>query len=306
MKPVRFVDEVKVCLEAGRGGEGSSARRKFKSYFVNIGGDGGDGGSIYIENDSNVFDLSKFLNKRKFQAQNGGFGLSYNKKGKNGQDLVLKVPQGTLIRDVQGGILSDLACSKEKILVVKGGRGGKGNIKRKNTLPPGPGQKKEIILDFRIPADVVLLGVTNTGKSTLISKITHLSPKISEFPFVTEKPVWGVVAKNYKMFTILELPAIIGKKNQQAPGEKFLKHLERARVLVLLIDAGHDVNEQVASLKEVLGQSNPDLRHKNTLIVLNKIDTIDGKNPDGYLGMSAKEGTGLDQFIDKVFKLLEK
>ena len=304
MRDAKFIDEVALYLKAGRGGEGCSARRMYRGHFVNIGGDGGEGGNIFIEADPNIFDLSKFRNRSTLSAQDGHFGLAHKKKGRNGQDLVLKVPVGTLIKDADDRVLFDLEDNNQKALAVQGGRGGKGNFKRKTTLAPQDGQEREINLDFRIPADVVLLGYTNVGKSTLLSKITHLKAPISEFPFTTKSPLWGVVQKDYRAFTILELPAIIGKKNQDPPGLKFLKHITRPRVVVFLLDP-ENPRVQRQALQDILAQNGIDLSHKYTLRVLNKTDKIKTKVPTDHLAISAREQKGLDDFIRKVFSLLK-
>ena len=307
MENIRFVDEALIYLKAGKGGEGSSARRRFRSHFVNWGGDGGRGGSIYIQADGNIFDLSKYLNKNSFRAPCGFCGSSNNKKGRDAQDLVLKVPAGTFVKNMSQETLFDLADSKERYLLVQGGSGGKGNWKRRHTVPASEGQEINIILDLRIIADVAILGATNAGKSTLISQVTNLTPRISEFPFTTKNPIWAVAKKDYKIFTILELPAIIGKKNEPPPGVKFLKHLKRVKVIVFLFDSLQgSLEQQLNSLIKVLDDNGIDYRGKYVLKVVNKVDKIKEKLPRGYFPIEAETGHNLDQFISKIFDLLDK
>lgn len=303
---LKFTDSVRLSLRGGRGGEGSSARRRFGNNFVNLGGDGGDGGDIYLEADSNIFDLSKFVSKQTFIAENGRPGSSNKKKGKSGKNLVLKVPVGTLIKDNNKDEISDLASPGQNCLVVKGGQGGRGNFKRAKTLPAKEGQLKKIVLDFYIPADVVIIGFTNAGKSTLMSRITNVKPKISQFPFTTKMPLWGVVKKDYKVFTILELPAIIGKKNEQAYGVKFLKHTKRAKILLFLISAEDEPSLQIEGLSKVLSENRIDTSSKYSLIVLNKIDKINKNAGKDSLKISAKYNVGIEELISRILSFLQR
>ncbi|MCD6539765.1 MAG: 50S ribosome-binding GTPase [Candidatus Omnitrophica bacterium] len=305
MKATYFVDEVEVFLKAGRGGEGSSAKKRTKRGFVNWGGDGGKGADIYIKGSPHLFDLSKFLNKKVFLGACGENGSSNRRKGRDAPSLVIEVPLGTLIKDEQGKVLWEIKdCGK--VLLAKGGRGGKGNFKRRKTLPPQSGETRKVVLDFRICADVVLLGESNCGKSTLISRLTNLKPRISEFPFTTQLPVWGIVERDYRVFTILELPAIIGGKEEKLLGLKFLKHAEKARVLIFLLDAERPpYEEKISSIKEVLNKHGIDYLSKKTLVVINKIDKINDKNlPQNYLKISAEKNIGIKELVEKIFSFL--
>lgn len=305
MKTAKFVDEVEIFLRAGRGGEGSSAKKRTKRGFVNWGGDGGKGADVYIKGNPHLFDLSKFLNKKVFLGACGENGSSNRRKGRDAPSLVIEVPLGTLVKDGQGKVLWEIRdCGK--ILLAKGGRGGKGNFKRKEIIPPQPGESRKVILDFRICADVALLGESNCGKSTLISKLTNLKPRISDFPFTTQLPVWGVVERDYRVFTILELPAIIGGKEEKLLGLRFLKHTQRAKVLIFLLDAEKPpYEEKISSIKGVLNKHGIDYSSKKALIVINKIDKINDKNlPQNYLKISAKENMGIKELVDKIFSFL--
>ncbi len=304
MEKVKFIDEVKLYLKGGKGGEGSSAKKRTRRGFLNWGGDGGKGADIYFQASPNIFDLSRFLNKKTFVGTSGAPGLPNRAKGRDAPDLVIQVPLGTLIKDKEGRVISDLITS-QKVLIAKGGRGGKGNFRRRVPLPAQEGECCEVLLDFRIPTDVVILGETNTGKSTLISQLTNLKPKISEFPFTTQYPLWGVVKKDYKVFTILELPAIIGDKKEKLIGLKYLKHISRAKILVFLLDAQRfPYQEKVFRIKEVLSSNKIEYGSKYTLIVVNKIDKIRETISGDHLGISAKKKIGIEDLVKKIFYYL--
>lgn len=300
------MDRVKIYVRGGRGGRGSSSRKRLSSFkFINTGGDGGKGGDVYICVNRNLFDLSHFLGKREFIASRGQDGSSNNKKGKDGLPLFLEVPLGTVVKDASSQIIKDLIKEEERILITKGGRGGKGNYRRRVSFPPQEGEGKELILDFLIPADVAIIGRTNTGKSTLVSQLTNLKVPVSKFPFTTRFPVWGVVERGFKVFTILELPAIIGESREVPKNTQFLKHLKRPEVLVFLLDSQRkNYSLEVELLRRIIKEFNPSfLENKKTLVVINKIDEFTPSEKEGLL-ISAKNGKGLDLFLDEVFKFL--
>lgn len=306
MQDVKFVDRVSLILKSGRGGDGSSARKAFRGKYVNIGGDGGRGGGVYIQANPNIFDLSKYMSKKEYSALSGKPGLSGHKKGADAKPLILDVPVGTIIKDVSGKTIGDLILPYKPVLILSGGEGGKGNYKRDKTVPPNPGVVKKVVLDFQICADVVMIGPANSGKSTLISKISNLTPKISEFSFTTKIPVQAVVNRGYKHFVILEIPALSDEKSGRDLGVKFLKHINRAKVLLFLLSAEGDTQNQLSVLRKILGRSYPSYRNKSSLIVVNKTDKIREKNiKRAVVYISAKESDGIDVLLDKIFKALE-
>ncbi len=305
MRDVKFVDRVSLILKSGRGGDGSSKRKFFRGKYINIGGDGGRGGDVYIQANPNIFDLSKYLSKKEYSAFSGEPGLSARKKGADAKPLILDVPVGTIVKDVSGKVIGDLILPYKPILIVSGGEGGKGNYKRDKTISPKPGFVREVVLDLRICADVVVVGFVNSGKSTLISNISNLTPKISEFPFTTKIPVQAVVNRGYKHFVILEIPAFSNEKSGKDLGVKFLKHINRAKVLLFLLSAEGDPQQQLSALRKVLDRNYPLYRNKSSLIVVNKTDKIKEENIKGAVYISAKEPEVIDVLLDKIFKALE-
>ena len=305
MQDVKFIDRVSLILKSGRGGYGSSARKAFRGKYVNIGGDGGKGGDVYIQANPNIFDLSKYLSKKEYSSSQGEPGLSGHKKGADANPLILDVPVGTIVKDVSGKAIGNLILPYKPILIVSGGEGGKGNYKRDKTISPKPGFVKKVVLDLQICADVVMVGTTNSGKSTLISKISNLTPKISEFPFTTKIPVQAVVNRGYKHFVILEIPALSDERSGKDLGVKFLKHINRSKVLLFLLSAEGDLQQQLSILRRVLGRNYPLYRDKSSLIVVNKTDRIREKNIKGTVYISAKESDGIDVLLDEIFKALE-
>jgi len=306
MQDVKFIDRVSLILKSGRGGYGSSARKAFRGKYVNIGGDGGKGGDVYIQANPNIFDLSKYLSKKEYSSSQGEPGLSGHKKGADANPLILDVPVGTIVKDVSGKAIGNLILPYKPILIVSGGEGGKGNYKRDRTIPANPGFVKKAILDLQICADVVMLGFTNSGKSTLISKISNLTPKISEFPFTTKIPVQAVVNRGYKHFVILEIPPISTEESGKDLGIRFLKHINRAKVLLFLLSAEGDVQKQLSVLRKNLDRNYPLYRNKSSLIVINKTDRIGEKSIKGAVYISAKKTDGIAVLLDRIFKSLEE
>lgn len=285
-----FIDRVTVDLVAGKGGNGVVAwrREKYIPKGGPAGGNGGKGGSIVLQADSQVYSLEGFRNRRILKADNGDPGGSNDKHGRNGKDLVLKVPCGTLVKDVETGeILYDFTTDKEKWLVCQGGRGGLGNTRFKtptnrapNICTPGvEGEALKVELELKLIADVGLVGFPNAGKSTLITALAHVRVKIAAYPFTTLQPNLGYIeAEDYSRLCIADIPGIIeGAHNNRGLGFEFLRHIERTKLLIFLLDAsgidGRNPTEDFTVLRKELEAYNPELLERPYLVVLNKIDT---------------------------------
>ncbi|MFA5555062.1 MAG: GTPase ObgE [Phycisphaerae bacterium] len=284
-----FIDEVKIYVKAGDGGDGclSFRREKFIPKGGPDGGDGGDGGDVYFETDENLDTLLDFAGKHQWIAQNGKTGEGSNKHGANGKDLIIKVPPGTLIYDTDLDLLlKDLNEAGMKICICHGGKGGKGNkafatsINQtpRQTTPGKEGQERNIRLELKLIADVGLVGMPNAGKSTLISRCSAARPKIAPYPFTTLEPVLGIVKlTGYRRFVMADIPGLIeGAHKGAGLGYDFLKHIERTEVIAHIIDImpvdGSDPAENYAKIRNELSQYSKVLAEKSEIIIINKID----------------------------------
>jgi GTP-binding protein len=246
---MKFVDEATIEVIAGKGGNGSASfrREKFIPFGGPDGGDGGRGGSVFLEGDSGLNTLVDFRHVRRFKAQNGQGGMGRNKTGKSGEDIVVRVPLGTVITNTETGErIGDVTMHAQRLLVAQGGRGGLGNVHFKSstnraprqTVPGGPGEMFELKLELKVLADVGLLGFPNAGKSTLISTVSAARPKVADYPFTTLYPNLGVVRIDVeRSFVIADIPGLIeGAADGAGLGIQFLKHLQRTRLLLHLVD----------------------------------------------------------------------
>lgn len=284
-----FIDSVTVSLNAGKGGNGVVAwrREKFIPKGGPAGGNGGRGGSIILRSDSQLFSLEAFRNRRILNAKNGGEGGSNQKQGKDGPDLILKVPCGTLVKDPDTQeVLFDFTEEGQDFLICKGGRGGKGNVCFKSstnqapdTCTPGTeGESCEVELELKLIADVGLIGIPNAGKSTLMTKITHVPVKIGAYPFTTLFPNLSFVQfEDYSRVLVADIPGIIEDAHlDKGLGLAFLKHIERTSVLVFVIDIsgleGRDPVGDFEILRNELREYSSEMVEKPFLVVLNKID----------------------------------
>lgn len=285
-----FIDYAEIFIKAGKGGDGAVAfrREKYVPKGGPSGGNGGKGGDVVFVSNSNLNTLLDFRYKKKYQAQNGENGAKSLKDGKNGNNLIIKVPVGTIIKDKNNQVLFDFENDGISFTVAKGGKGGKGNSNfatSTNQTPryaePGKaGEEIEIILELKLIADVGLVGFPNAGKSTLISKISSAKPKIANYPFTTLKPNLGIVQyKDMQTFTVADIPGIIeGAHLGKGLGHEFLRHIERTKLLLMIIDVSTvSIKKDYKILISELNNYSTILSKKDKIIGISKIDLITNK-----------------------------
>lgn len=289
---MKFVDEAKIDVMAGKGGNGvaSFRREKFIPKGGPDGGDGGRGGSVYAVADRNINTLIDYRYTRKFQAKNGENGRGSDCYGRGAPDITLRVPVGTIITDEKTGeVIADLAVNGEKALLAKGGKGGLGNLHFKTSTnraprqctPGEPGQERSLKLELRVLADVGLLGLPNAGKSTLISAVSNARPRIADYPFTTLHPHLGVVRVGPESsFVIADIPGLIeGASEGAGLGHQFLRHLSRTSLLLHVIDVAplHEEEDPIKAARAIvkeLEKFDPELAEKPRWVVLNKMDLV--------------------------------
>ena len=312
-----FVDEAVIECIAGYGGKGcQSLDRSRPGHFRATGGDGGDGGAVIIEARQNIQTLLDFQMNRHFMAEHGGNGSSSNKTGYCGNDLVLGVPPGTEVFDNgTGELLKDLDAIGARVMVCKGGAGGHGNNKKEDATPGEPGEAKEIFLKLKLIADIGLVGFPNAGKSTLISRISSAKSKIAAYPFTTKNPILGVVKfSDGDTKVVADIPGIIeGAHQGRGMGIEFLKHVERTRALLHMIDfAGVDGRDPLSdyhALNKELSKYSKPLMEKEHLIAANKMDVPEARvNLKKFKRMVKKEifpisavtGEGINTLLNRL------
>ncbi len=285
-----FIDKAKITVISGKGGNGcvSFRREPFVPDGGPDGGDGGRGGSVIFEADENFHTLMDFHYRVKYQAENGEDGMKRKRYGKSGKDLVLKVPPGTMILDKETGyLIKDLKTHGDRCIVAKGGKGGKGNVHFKNSVRQAPnfaeaGGKaitRTVILELKMIADVGLMGFPNVGKSTLLAAVTGAKPKIANYHFTTLAPNLGVVQMYDDSFIMADIPGIIeGAHEGQGLGLDFLRHIERTKMLIHVVDVsgaeGRDMIEDFEKINEEIRQYSPKLAQRPQIVAANKIDNI--------------------------------
>jgi len=327
-----FIDEAKITVRAGSGGHGCIAfrREKFVPRGGPSGGDGGNGGDIYLVADPNENTLLKFRFNHQFEAERGQHGMGSNWHGKNGQNLYIRVPRGTVVYDDQTGeLLHDFTGEHEEFRIVAGGRGGFGNTHFKTSTNRAPrkaqdgaaGEHRVLRLELKLLADVGLVGYPNAGKSTLISRISAARPKIADYPFTTLEPNLGVVAvDDDKSFVVADIPGLIeGAHRGQGLGIQFLRHIERTRLLLHLIDVSQgnerDPIDDFHTIQNELAQHNSDLPSKMKLVVATKMDAADPQkvkrleqwsrqNDIEVIKISSVTGEGLEDLKRNIFRKL--
>ena len=319
-----FIDYAEIVCESGQGGAGrvSFRREKFVPKGGPDGGDGGKGGSVVFIADRNLHTLQDIRYKKSYKAENGGSGASNQKTGKNGQDIRIPVPLGTLISDMNdNSIEADLVSDGQEFVACVGGKGGKGNVNYKSSTRQTPryaqkgipGEKKHFSIELKVLADIGLVGLPNAGKSTLLSSVSSATPKIDDYPFTTLQPHLGIVKYGeYQSFVMADIPGLIeGASKGKGLGHQFLKHIERTKLLLFLIDTADDNPlENYKLLKKELLNYNPDLDKRKYVILRTKIDTkIDNdlwSEIDDYLEISSVSKEGIPELIQHIGNLLSE
>lgn len=334
---MKFIDEARIQVAGGKGGDGSASFRREKNIPKGgpDGGDGGRGGSVYAVADRNINTLIEFRYVRIFKAQNGENGRGAQCYGKSGEDLTIRVPVGTVFTDADSGALvADLATEGQSVCLARGGRGGLGNLHFKSSVNRAPrqhtlgdpGEAFELALELKVLADVGLLGMPNAGKSTFIRAVSAARPKVADYPFTTLAPNLGVVrVDGERSFVVADIPGLIeGAAEGAGLGHQFLRHLQRTRLLLHLVDVsprweeGDPVHDARAIVEE-LRKYDRDLYEKPRWLVLNKLDMIDEAEREavvakfvaefGWEGpvfaISALDGTGCDALVYAVMDYLD-
>ena len=316
---IAFVDQAKVFVKAGDGGRGCASfyRDKYMRFAKPDGGDGGRGGDIVFLADRNISTLLDFHYNRHFRAVHGGHASSNNKKGRDGEPVVIKVPIGTVITDLKSGcVLRDLKDEGEQVIVVVGGKGGLGNIHSPEAMPGELGEEKNLSLDLKLIAEVGLVGFPNAGKSTLISNVSNAQPKIAAYPFTTKFPILGAVKRDNDNFVITDIPGLIeGSSEGKGLGDKFLRHIERTKILIHVVDIsgfeGRDPLEDYKVINQELNNYSKEVAKKPRVIALNKMD-LEGASENlkrfkklikkTVYPISALKREGLKELMDAVAK----
>jgi len=334
-----FVDEVDIHVEAGAGGKGCLAfrREKFVPRGGPSGGDGGHGGSVYVVASPHINTLINFRFHPEFAAERGKHGMGSNRTGHGGKDLELEVPIGTLVYektsdDAPPALLADLATEGQRVLVAKGGRGGLGNARfatstnraPRKVQPGEPGEIKDLRLELKLLADVGLVGFPNAGKSTLIARISAAQPKIADYPFTTLTPNLGVVRlSDDRSFVVADVPGLIeGAHRGLGLGHQFLRHLERTKVLVHIVDvsgaSGRNPVEDLDTVRRELELFRPELAAKPQIVAANKMDAAGPAQTDSisalrrraaqldlpFMQISGATGQGVSDLVEAMWRRL--
>jgi len=329
-----FVDYAKILIKSGDGGNGAATfrREKYVAAGGPDGGDGGNGGSVFFEVDPDQNTLIDFRFTKKFKAENGQNGMGSHKFGKSGKDITVKVPAGTILKDAESGkVIADLSEKGQRVLVLKGGRGGKGNSHFATSTRQAPrfaidgekGKEKEIILELKLLADVGLVGFPNVGKSTILSRVTKATPKIADYHFTTIDPNLGVVKTTHgDSFVLADIPGIIeGASEGVGLGTQFLRHVERTRLLLHVLDIagteGRDPLDDYNKINTELKKYSDKLANRKQIIVANKIDALQDdenlkkieklakENDIEVFKISAVTGEGLEELFNHVGEIIK-
>ncbi len=328
-----LIDQAAIVVVGGRGGNGciSFRREKFVPRGGPNGGPGGDGGSVYLVSDPSLKGLNAFRYRRRYEADRGRHGEGSDRAGHDGEDLYIKVPPGTVVLDEDQAVLADLATPGASVLVARGGRGGRGNASfatsthqaPREAEPGEPGEERALRLELKMIADVGLVGFPNAGKSTLISRISSAHPKIAAYPFTTLEPNLGVVdLGQYRTFVVADIPGLIeGAHRGQGLGIKFLRHIERTRVLIHLVDAsemsGRDPVRDLEVVNGELHSFSGSLAGKPQVVAGGKVDAVSdharietlrarcASEGVPFFAVSAVSGEGIRELLEEVWSILD-
>ncbi|MFH0762359.1 MAG: GTPase ObgE [Candidatus Omnitrophota bacterium] len=312
-----FIDQAKIYVKSGEGGKGCSCfyRDKYTRKGIADGGDGGKGADIIVRADKKLCTLLDFKYRRHFYGKHGGHGSGKNRKGRGAVDIVISVPLGTVVRDIRANcILRDLTVDQEELVVARGGRGGRGNQHHKEATFGAPAEEKDLLLDLRLIAEVGVVGFPNAGKSTLICSISGAHSKVAGYHFTTKAPVLGVVSSQDKVFVAADMPGLIeGASAGRGLGDKFLRHIERTRLLIHLLDIsgceGRDPLQDYRKLNKELESYSRDVGSKPQVIAANKMDLEGAKGnlarfkkqiKRKIFPISALKKEGLEELIEAV------
>jgi len=324
-----FIDYAKIHIKSGDGGNGCIAfrREKYVPKGGPSGGDGGKGGDVIVAADEHIHTLLDFRYNKRYHAKRGGHGLGSNMTGKSANDIVIKMPVGTIVKDVQTEeILADLTQDGQREIIARGGKGGRGNARfatptdqAPRIAEPGtPGEEREIILELKLIADVGLVGLPNAGKSTLLSRISAARPKIADYPFTTLVPNLGIVQiDEYRNFVAADIPGLIeGAHLGKGLGHQFLRHIERTKILIILLDiTSENIDVDYRSLIYELESYKAELAQKPRMIVYTKSDLasnkpqfLDGRKTlgDHEILISSVRGDNLKSLLEMIWQELEK
>ncbi|HEX2069898.1 MAG TPA: GTPase ObgE [Actinomycetota bacterium] len=313
-----FKDEVEIVVRGGDGGSGSASMRRepYKPRGGPDGGDGGRGGDVILRADPSVFDLSPYAEQRHHRAKSGSAGSANNRQGADGEDLVLAVPDGTVVTE-EGSLIADLVGAGASVVVARGGRGGKGTASlasARNRVPRiaergERGEERRLRLELRLVADVALVGLPNAGKSTLLAALTAARPKIAEYPFTTITPNLGVAGDDER-FVVADIPGLIeGAHEGKGLGLDFLRHVSRCRVLVYVLDLTADPERDLRAVREEIASFDPDLAKRQSLVVGTKADLVETGSVDRRVvdvAASGVTGEGIDELEQRIRQLVEK
>lgn len=322
-----FIDYAEIVVKGGNGGKGcvSFRREKYVPKGGPDGGDGGEGGSVIIQVDDHMTTLLDFRYRKNYQAERGRPGEGVQKRGKNGKDIIIKVPPGTIVRDLDAkSTLADLTGKSQEVTVARGGKGGRGNAHFKSSTSQSPrkcepgskGEEKRLSLELKLLADVGMVGHPNVGKSTLLSKLSAARPKIADYPFTTLTPNLGMVKlEDHQSFVLADIPGLIqGAHQGKGLGTEFLKHIQRTKLLLYLLDASSpDIERDYQALLMEIELFDPILHRRPRILVVNKIDLAPKfrkgsfKNGDvPVLYISALTGAGLKDVLKTIRLSLEE
>ena len=299
---MKFLDQAKVYVKAGNGGSGSASfrREKFVEFGGPDGGDGGDGGSIVLIAEENLNTLIDFRFQQHFKAERGQNGMGKKKTGRSGKDLILKVPVGTQIYEEDNNtLIDDLKKSGQKIILARGGKRGLGNVRFKTSTNRAPRKKTGgsdgenfcVWLQLKVIADIGIIGMPNAGKSSLLSVLTQAKPKIANYPFTTINPNLGVASYNDKEITLADIPGLIeGAHEGVGLGDKFLRHIERCKSLIHLIDITNDnILDNYIKIREELSKYSKNILKKKEFIIFNKLDIINSSKANEKINIFKKK-----------------